>query len=104
MRHCVICSHDSTSRTPKLGAPIAPEKLLRALLLQARYSLRSERLLMEQLDYNHKIRVRVEERVLQTSPATTEHTPSSNWSDDTEIVFSSKWLNSHLVDYQSSSQ
>src|SRR3954453_9020185 len=32
--------------------PIAPEKLLRALLLQAFYSVRSERQLMEQLDYN----------------------------------------------------
>ena len=31
---------------------IAPEKLLRALLLQAFYSIRSERQLMEQLDYN----------------------------------------------------
>jgi len=36
-----------------LGRPsIAPEKLLRALLLQIFYSIRSERLLMEQLDYN----------------------------------------------------
>jgi transposase len=36
-----------------IGRPsIAPEKLLRALLLQVFYSLRSERLLMEQLDYN----------------------------------------------------
>ncbi len=35
------------------GRPsIAPEKLLRALLLQVLYSLRSERLLMEQLQYN----------------------------------------------------
>jgi transposase len=35
------------------GRPsIAPEKLLRALTLQVLYSLRSERLLMEQLDYN----------------------------------------------------
>jgi transposase len=31
---------------------IAPEKLLRALLLQVLYSIRSERLLVEQLDYN----------------------------------------------------
>ncbi len=31
---------------------IAPKKLLRALLLQVLYSVRSERLLMEQLDYN----------------------------------------------------
>src|ERR1035437_52516 len=37
----------------KTGRPsIAPEKLLRALLLQALYSVRSERLLMEQLDYS----------------------------------------------------
>jgi transposase len=35
------------------GRPsIAPEMLLRALLLQALYSIRSERMLMEQLDYN----------------------------------------------------
>src|ERR1044072_8539178 len=33
-------------------ASIAPEKLLRALLLQAFYSVRSERQLMEQLSYN----------------------------------------------------
>jgi transposase len=37
----------------KDGRPsIPPEKLLRALLLQAFYSVRSERQLMEQLDYN----------------------------------------------------
>ena len=36
-----------------IGRPsIAPERLLRALLVQALYSIRSERLLMEQLDYN----------------------------------------------------
>jgi transposase len=35
------------------GRPsVPPEKLLRALLLQAFYSIRSERLLMEQLEYN----------------------------------------------------
>ena len=37
----------------RVGRPsIPPEKLLRALLLQAFYSVRSERQLMEQLDYN----------------------------------------------------
>src|SRR6476646_11763308 len=37
----------------KTGRPsIAPEKLLRALLLQALYSVRSERMLMEPLNYN----------------------------------------------------
>jgi transposase len=37
----------------KVGRPsIAPERLLRALLLQVCYSVRSERMLMEQLDYN----------------------------------------------------
>src|SRR5271170_6383196 len=35
------------------GRPsIAPEKLLRALLLQMLYSVRSERMLMEQMEYN----------------------------------------------------
>ncbi len=37
----------------RVGRPsISPEMLLRALLLQVLYSVRSERLLMEQLDYN----------------------------------------------------
>src|SRR5215831_2094422 len=37
----------------RVGRPsIPPEQLLRALLLQILYSVRSERLLMEQLDYN----------------------------------------------------
>jgi len=36
-----------------MGRPsIAPEKLLRALLLQVLYTVRSERMLMEQLNYN----------------------------------------------------
>jgi len=39
------------------GRPsIAPKKLLRALLLQVLYTVRSERLLMEQLDYNFLFR------------------------------------------------
>src|SRR6266851_3547899 len=39
------------------GRPsIAPEKLLRTLLLQVLYTVRSERLLMEQLDYNFLFR------------------------------------------------
>jgi transposase len=37
----------------RVGRPsIPPEKLLRALLLQMLYSIRSERLLMEEMDYN----------------------------------------------------
>jgi transposase len=37
----------------RIGRPsIAPEKLLRALLLQMLYTIRSERMLMEQLNYN----------------------------------------------------
>jgi transposase len=37
----------------EIGRPsIPPEQLLRALLLQALYSIRSERMLMEQLEYN----------------------------------------------------
>jgi transposase len=38
------------SHTGRPGIP--PERLLRALLLQVLYSVRSERMLMEQLDYN----------------------------------------------------
>jgi transposase len=37
----------------RIGRPsIPPGKLLRALLLQAFYTIRSERQLMEQMDYN----------------------------------------------------
>ncbi len=37
----------------RIGRPsVPPERLLRAILLQAFYTIRSERLLMEQLDYN----------------------------------------------------
>lgn len=37
----------------RVGRPsVPPERLLRALLLQLFYTVRSERLLMEQLDYN----------------------------------------------------
>lgn len=46
-------SADFSSLYSAMGRPsIAPEKLLRALLLQAFYSIRSERQLMEQLDFN----------------------------------------------------
>src|SRR5512146_1777755 len=39
------------------GRPsIAPEKLLRALVVQMLYSIRSERLLMEEIDYNILLR------------------------------------------------
>ena len=49
----VALSPDFEGLYARLGRPsIPPEKLLRALLLQAFYSVRSERQLMEQLDYN----------------------------------------------------
>jgi transposase len=49
----VSLSGDFTAMYSLTGRPsIPPEKLLRALLLQAFYSVRSERQLMEQLDYN----------------------------------------------------
>ena len=47
------CRGDFAALYARLGRPsIPPEKLLRALLLQAFYSIRSERQLMEQLDFN----------------------------------------------------
>src|SRR5215472_14940755 len=46
-------SRDCDRLYAKVGRPsIPPERLLRAQLLQVFYSIRSERLLMEQLDYN----------------------------------------------------
>jgi transposase len=46
-------SRDFSRLYSKYGRPsVAPEKLLRALLLQILYSVRSERMLMEQLEYN----------------------------------------------------
>jgi transposase len=46
-------SGDFTVLYSSMGRPsIAPEKLLRAMLLQAFYSIRSERLLMERLEYD----------------------------------------------------
>jgi transposase len=46
-------SRHFNSMYARVGRPsIAPEKLLRAQLLQMLYSIRSERLLMEELDYN----------------------------------------------------
>jgi transposase len=48
-----VLSADFEGMYSTVGRPsIPPEKLLRALLVQAFYSIRSERQLMEQLDYN----------------------------------------------------
>jgi transposase len=52
-RVLVELSPDFDALYARRGRPsIPPEKLLRALLLQVLYPVRSERLLMEQLDYN----------------------------------------------------
>ncbi len=49
----LVLSPDFERLYSKTGRPsITPEKLLRALLLQAFHTIRSERQLMEQLDYN----------------------------------------------------
>src|SRR6266550_1808874 len=48
-----VLSPEFEGQYAKFGRPsIPPERLLRALLLQAFYSIRSERQLMEQLEYN----------------------------------------------------
>ena len=48
----ILCSRMYASDA-KGGRPnIAPEKLIRALLLQVLYSVRSERMLTEQISYN----------------------------------------------------
>ena len=49
----VLLGQDFAALYSPIGRPsIAPEKLLRAMLLQAFYSIRSERLLMERLEYD----------------------------------------------------
>ncbi|MBP2442712.1 IS5 family transposase [Rhizobium leguminosarum] len=49
----VLLERDFAALYSPIGRPsIAPEKLLRAMLLQAFYSIRSERLLMERLEYD----------------------------------------------------
>ena len=46
-------SEDFAALYSRIGRPsIAPERLLRAMLLQAFYSIRSERQLMERLEYD----------------------------------------------------
>lgn len=48
-----VMSADFDAMYSRIGRPsIPPEKLLRALLLQAFYTIRSERQFMEQMDYN----------------------------------------------------
>lgn len=47
-----LSSHFDTLYSSTGRPSIAPEKLLRTLLLQVLYTVRSERLLLEQLDYN----------------------------------------------------
>lgn len=52
-RALVVLSGDFDALHSKTGRlSIAPERLLRALLLQVLYTVRSERMLMEQLDHN----------------------------------------------------
>jgi len=53
MKFWELYRHSLMACTPREGRPsIAPEKLLRAQLLQMLYSIRSERLLMEEIDYS----------------------------------------------------
>jgi len=52
-------SPDFSAMYSRMGRPsIPPEKLLRAMLLQAFYSIRSERLLMERLEFDLLFRQR----------------------------------------------
>jgi transposase len=49
-------SKDFDGLYAKVGRPsVPPERLFRALMLQVFYSVRSERLLMEQQDYNFPV-------------------------------------------------
>ncbi len=52
MRRSSRCTGTSSASTPLADAVDGPGALVRALVLQVLYSIRSERLLVEQLDYN----------------------------------------------------
>lgn len=52
MRRCADLSPNFETLATTGRPSVAPEHLLRALLLQVLYSIRSERLLVEQLQYN----------------------------------------------------
>ena len=52
MRRLLSCRGHLPSSMPEMADFIPPERLLRALLLQAFYTVRSELQLMEQLNYN----------------------------------------------------
>jgi hypothetical protein len=52
MKPCVLSRASTRFYATSGRASVPPEQLLRALLLQVLYSVRSERLLMEQLHYN----------------------------------------------------
>jgi transposase len=57
-------SPDFNKMYSKVGRPsIPPEQLLRALLLQMQYSVRSERMLIEQIDFNILFRWFVDDAV-----------------------------------------
>ena len=76
-------SEDFEALYAHTGRPgIAPEKLLRALLLQAFYSIRSERHLMEQLEFNLLFRwfvgLGVDERVWDATVFTMEEGDGAN--------------------------
>ena len=66
------------------GRPsIPPEKLLRALLLQVLYTIRSERMLMEQLDYNLLFRwfvgLNMDDAVWDATVLHQEPRPGARW-------------------------
>ncbi len=67
------------------GRPsIAPEHVLRALLLQVFYSVHSERQLVEQLDYNLLFRwftIHIRQRQLQANPSSHPCSPSQRHSE-----------------------
>ena len=73
------------------GRPsIAPEKLLRALLLQVLYTIRSERMLMEQLEYNLLFRwfvgLNMDEPVWVPTRVQQESRPAAEWRYRREVL------------------
>ena len=75
----------------RVGRPsIPPERLLRAQLLQIFYSIRSERLLMEQLDYNLLFRwfvgMDMDEPIWAPTVFTQESRPAAESGDRAQLL------------------
>ena len=90
---------ESSTRT-RVAPSIHPERLLRALLLQVLYSIRSGRMSMEQLDYNLLFRwfvgLSMNDRVWDAT-VFTKSRDQRLWGHNTVLFLSQCWPRPRIV-------